>query len=291
MTERSYNAMFTEDATPQISAVNPIVNWRKIKAWEYENKTDSPFPAELKELSIPIGAGSLKYIGIAVLGDDNYEGNDELTLAFLERETICGVNQVMSAETQTITTDYVDKNDIYWKIDFEELEEYDERYSSVGLDGTITVPPKTKMAIFFLVKPFNLIEASDISSSDILEEMDYKIYSIQSAVEQINQKLNPTTVVIVSVTEPICQIGENKIYNCGTLDTLNVAEPVNDFDASFTTRINFSSGATPTILISGSTVYSGDDCSNGIFTPAANKRYMLNISYDGIDFIGLVTAI
>lgn len=97
-------------------------------------------------------------------------------------------------------------------------------------------------------------------------------------------------VVTISSGDSI-SLANNTIYNGAEISTLTISLP-SSTDNTFISEIDFSSGSTPTTFTYPNTIiWSGDDVSSNVFTPVASKRYVVMITYDGVNFRGLVKGV
>ena len=95
---------------------------------------------------------------------------------------------------------------------------------------------------------------------------------------------------VVTLTTSSVQLANDNIYNGAELASVTFTLP-STIPANFTAQLNFTSGATATVLNAPNTVYfEGDDCSNGVLTPVANKRYQVLIASDGVNVNGYVIS-
>lgn len=94
---------------------------------------------------------------------------------------------------------------------------------------------------------------------------------------------------VVKLTNNAFSVQDGTLYNGGEITRLEFIMPAT-IPVTFTIQLNFTSGATPTNYIGTSTPinYEGDDCSGGVFTPVANKRYQVLIASDGVNVNGYV---
>lgn len=87
------------------------------------------------------------------------------------------------------------------------------------------------------------------------------------------------------------QVEDNAIYNAGELSALTITLP-GLIDTGFISQFNFTSGSTATQLTAPNTiVWTGDDLDDGVFVPAANRRYVVMFHYDGVNVRGVVQGI
>lgn len=98
------------------------------------------------------------------------------------------------------------------------------------------------------------------------------------------------TTEMVSSDEPEITPVNNKIFNCGALTSIEITAPAS-FPADFACQLNFTSGETPTSFASTDVTYTGDNTSDGIFTPIASRRYSIMFYSNGTDMIGAVKGV
>lgn len=83
----------------------------------------------------------------------------------------------------------------------------------------------------------------------------------------------------------------NAIYHLNEMGSINfnLDENLNDL---FSCEVDFTSGATPTVVTSDSRIkWVGDDVVSGVFTPIANTRYSCTLQYDGVFVRGMAFGI
>lgn len=103
-------------------------------------------------------------------------------------------------------------------------------------------------------------------------------YALKSKI----QELNATDSITLT---------DGYIYNGGEQTALTIALPTS-VNVSFLVEIDFTSGSAPTTLTYPNTIkWSGDDVSNNVFTPVANKRYTMICYYNGVDFVFVTTGV
>ena len=93
---------------------------------------------------------------------------------------------------------------------------------------------------------------------------------------------------VIELTATSVELASDNIYNgaelASVIFTLPATVPVN-----FTAQLNFTSGTTATVLSAPNTInFEGDDCTGGVFTPVASKRYQVLIASDGVNVNGYV---
>lgn len=84
---------------------------------------------------------------------------------------------------------------------------------------------------------------------------------------------------------------EYRFLSTSGISKISIGHGTFEEDEYFYTSAVFVSGSTPTVIYNpnGLVYFSGDNCSNGTFTPAANKMYKLQFWWSGISFYGSVT--
>lgn len=93
---------------------------------------------------------------------------------------------------------------------------------------------------------------------------------------------------VVELTTTSVELASDTVYNGAELASVTFTLPAT-VPANFTAQLNFTSGATATTFTAPATVtFEGNDCSNGVFTPLASKRYSVMVYSDGVNVIGLV---
>ena len=86
-------------------------------------------------------------------------------------------------------------------------------------------------------------------------------------------------------------VEHNVIYQLDELENLDLKLP-ESFISNYTAEVIFTSGSTPTNLISDSRIkWVGDDVNAGVFAPIANVRYSCSLQYDGVFVRGVVFGI
>ena len=95
---------------------------------------------------------------------------------------------------------------------------------------------------------------------------------------------------IVTSAEPEIEVKDNAIFNCGVLDSIEITAPA-AFGLDFACQLNFTSGDTPTAFSSDGVTYAGDNTSDGVFTPIADRRYTIMFYSNGTDLVGAVKGV
>lgn len=289
MDKRSYNALFSE-ATPQIDAVNPIIATRKVELACLQNTTNNEKEFKINK-STPKGANTFKELLFGIKGASYLDG-ETLTLNLNEIESVGGAIVSEQISTTSVTIPTMSDGE------FErETVTDDDKANSITLSGTITLPANSSFSVYAILEPNTGSSSGGGADLTTLENTTASIKNntdnlatILTQIQQINSKVDTTTVTNIDETTPSIIVHDNEICNCGTVSSLEILYPAL-ISASFTSQINFTSGSTPTTLIDSTTVYSGDDTSGGVFTPAASKRYMVMLTYDGLNYRGFVSGV
>lgn len=93
---------------------------------------------------------------------------------------------------------------------------------------------------------------------------------------------------VIELTTTSVELASDNIYNGAELASVTFTLPAT-VPVNFTAQLNFTSGATATVLTAPNTInFDGDDCSGGVFTPVASKRYQVLIDSDGVNVNGYV---
>ena len=120
-----------------------------------------------------------------------------------------------------------------------------------------------------------------------------KLLTTDADGEIVESSDAPATVQALSATDSIT-LADNTYYQGGTQTALTVVCPATA-SVSFVSQITFRSLTTPTTFTesAGDIVWNprGDDITEGVFLPVANKDYTIIIKYDGFQFVGLVEGI
>lgn len=118
----------------------------------------------------------------------------------------------------------------------------------------------------------------------------FQVYSYQLLNGKTGKIPTDRMTGIETLTTTSVKLDSDNIYNGAELASVTFTLP-STIPANFTAQVNFTSGATATVLTAPNTVYfEGDDCSNGVLTPVANKRYQLLIASDGVNVNGYVIS-
>lgn len=148
-------------------------------------------------------------------------------------------------------------------------------------------------------KVLYLVPVDDPDANNVYDEYIWAVQDDQSyAFEKIgttevdlSEYQKKTTVVALADASTIT-LASNTIYNGGTLTALTIQLPAG-VDNAFTSEIDFTSGSTATTFTYPVDLkwIEGDDVSSQVFTPAANKRYICMVIYDGTQFVGTVRGV
>mgnify|MGYP007133744751 CR=1 FL=1 len=88
----------------------------------------------------------------------------------------------------------------------------------------------------------------------------------------------------------IQELEDNTVYQASTLGSLTITLP-NGVTPDYISQINFTSGNTATTLTAQNTiVWFGDDITNDVFVPTADKQYVVMFYYDGVNVRGAVQS-
>lgn len=118
------------------------------------------------------------------------------------------------------------------------------------------------------------------------------VYVDSNGVAQPCTNVETKTTVVALADASTITLASNTIYNGGTLTALTIQLP-SGVDNAFTSEIDFTSSTSPTTLSYPNTLkwIEGDDVSSQVFTPAANKRYICMIIWDGTQYVGTVRGV
>lgn len=100
--------------------------------------------------------------------------------------------------------------------------------------------------------------------------------------------------VIVSDTTSTTKtqlLADNTEYRLASLTSLTLTFPTLTAASYFDASLAFTSGATATTFSGTGPKYKGDNVANGVFTPAANKRYGIVFGYDGVNINAYVSGV
>lgn len=155
--------------------------------------------------------------------------------------------------------------------------------------------PEALVAAYPTANPgdFAIVESTDtiwVWDSDNSEWLDTTRLGQVSSVNGKTGDVVIPAIVAISGTSVTQQLATETIYNCGELTALSITFPASP-TVSYISQLNFSSGATPTALTAPvGMVWVGDDITNDVFVPVANKRYCVLCFYDGTAMRGIVQA-
>lgn len=108
--------------------------------------------------------------------------------------------------------------------------------------------------------------------------------------QDINGKEDKTSVVTLTGTSVTQELVDNTIYQGSELSSLTITIPTG-ITPVYISQINFTSGSTPTTLTAPNTiVWFGDDITNDVFVPVANKQYVAMFYYDGMNVRSIIQS-
>lgn len=139
-----------------------------------------------------------------------------------------------------------------------------------------------------------LENATTLSSDELyLENPEFtggKLLATDSNGDIVESDDTPTVIQALSATDSIT-LTDAVLYRGGEQTSLTIALPASA-TVGFVSQVSFLSGTTATAITYPSTGlvwhHRGDDVSDGVFTPVANKVYMIVFVYDGYQFIAFV---
>lgn len=139
-----------------------------------------------------------------------------------------------------------------------------------------------------------LNNATELSPSEAYwEDPEFvggKLLSTDSNGDIVESDDTPTTIQALSATDSIT-LTDSVLYQGGEQTSLTMSLPASA-TVGFVSQVSFLSGNTATAITYPSTGlvwhHRGDDVSDGVFTPVANKVYMIMFVYDGYQFIAFV---
>lgn len=117
------------------------------------------------------------------------------------------------------------------------------------------------------------------------DETDEKVTEINATIDNKSDK---PTISNQPGTSTNIMLPNNTDMRFGTMTALEITLP-NTIEDDYIASVTFTSGVNPTNFRYPENIkFIGDDVTNGIFTAAKNKRYEVNIAYDGVNYIGVV---
>ena len=124
------------------------------------------------------------------------------------------------------------------------------------------------------------------SSSDVLTTVSKNVVD---AINELNSgKSDKPTITTSAETDLTVTLAHNTETRYGEVTSMTLTLPSTTAD-DYISSIVFTSGATPTNLVYPDTIKMiGEGCIDGVFTPAASKRYGVIVSYDGANIVGVV---
>lgn len=139
-----------------------------------------------------------------------------------------------------------------------------------------------------------LENATTLSSDQLyFEDPEFvggKLLATDSNGDIVESDDTPTVIQALSATDSIT-LTDAVLYQGGEQTSLTIALPASA-TVGFVSQVSFLSGNTATAITYPSTGlvwhHRGDDVSDGVFTPVANKVYMILFVYDGYQFIAFV---
>lgn len=139
-----------------------------------------------------------------------------------------------------------------------------------------------------------LNNATTLSSDELyLENPEFlggKLLATDADGDIVESDDTPTVIQALSATDSIT-LTDAVLYQGGEQTSLTIALPASA-TVGFVSQVSFLSGNTATAITYPSTGlvwhHRGDDVSDGVFTPVANKVYMIVFVYDGYQFIAFV---
>ena len=159
--------------------------------------------------------------------------------------------------------------------------------------GTFYIYPATDSAIQAKTNSANPIVPSNLNKA-VMEGLGNNSL-IWSDAYKANARntigAEQATNIVTLADNDTITLADNTIYNGATITAFEIVLPSTDI-IGFLCEIDFSSGATATTITYSNTIkWLGDDLSDGLFVPVANKRYMVVMSYDGSEYVAVVKGI
>ena len=119
--------------------------------------------------------------------------------------------------------------------------------------------------------------------------------SIVSAVNEVNSKTDSksdkVTISASAQTASELEMAHNTEIRYGEMTSLTITLPETLPD-DYISSVVFTSGVTAVNMVYPETIkMSGEGCIDGVFVPAANKRYTVILSYDGVYVSGIVGGV
>lgn len=94
----------------------------------------------------------------------------------------------------------------------------------------------------------------------------------------------------VNFTTTSVELRDDTVYSTGETSALTITLPTTN--ATFTSQLNFTSGATATAFTAPDTIkWAGDDITDNAFVPAANKRYSVIFYSDNVNVRAIVQGV
>lgn len=119
-------------------------------------------------------------------------------------------------------------------------------------------------------------------------EKTLQVYTYQMLDGNTGKIPSDRMTKVIELTTTSVQLASDNIYNGAELASVTFTLPAT-VPVNFTAQLNFTSGATATVLTAPNTInFEGDDCTGSAFTPVASKRYQVLIASDGVNVNGYV---
>ena len=119
---------------------------------------------------------------------------------------------------------------------------------------------------------------------------EYTFQDIVNAIDSLGAKSDKTTILTSTETTPTRILNHNEEIRYDTVESITLTLPEekpNDYISS----VIFTSGEIVPSFTAEGIIMCGDECEVGVFTPEANKRYTVIVSYDGVNIIGDVRGV
>lgn len=250
-----------EELTPSVQPVKTFSGASHKTLAHYVNDTESTIT---QSLDVSIACQRFQLAGIIVLADgENFSSVDVTATAYKNHE-----NRKYQLATETISLPATNAGNMGYIA--ATMSGYEDFVDSIAFSGTITIAAGGSITIIAIFKG-----GEDSALATIAEN---------------TKNSTAETVIITDADVEIEALEDNKIYNCGVLDSLDIIAP-STFPLDFCCQLNFSSGSTATALVSDGITYTGDNTSGGIFTPITSVRYSIMFYSNGTDMIGAVKGV
>lgn len=136
-----------------------------------------------------------------------------------------------------------------------------------------------------VAEALNTLKTDHDDLGDQLSELESKIPDNASLSNPVATKEDIGRVIIDNSASASIELGHNTIYDFSApaVTSLTVSLPA-VMEIDYVSQINFSSGATATAFTTVDAIkWAGDDIADNAFVPAANKRYVVMLFYDGLN--------